>query len=65
LAGVSASSSAASSSATKDAGDSSGGKQQAAKADAAIGWLDVFLEGFGEEVCKPSDEECLKRQRAN
>jgi len=32
-------------------------------ADAAIGWLDVFVEGFGEEVCKPTDVECLKRQK--
>jgi hypothetical protein len=30
--------------------------------DAAVGWLDVFVEGFGAEVCKPSDAECLKRQ---
>jgi hypothetical protein len=31
-------------------------------ADAALNWLDVFIEGFGEEVCKSSDLECLKRQ---
>jgi filamentous hemagglutinin family protein len=31
-------------------------------ADAAIGWLDVFVTGLGEEDCKPDDIECLKRQ---
>ena len=30
-------------------------------AAAALGWLDVFVEGFGEDVCKPNDIECLKR----
>jgi len=30
-------------------------------ASAALGWLDVFVEGFGEEVCKANDLECLKR----
>jgi len=33
-------------------------------AQSALGWLDVFVEGFGEEVCKPSDAECLKRNRS-
>jgi filamentous hemagglutinin len=32
-------------------------------ADQALGWLDVFIEGFGAEVCKPADTECLKRQK--
>jgi filamentous hemagglutinin family protein len=31
-------------------------------ADAALNWLDVFVEGFGEDVCKASDVDCLKRQ---
>jgi hypothetical protein len=35
---------------------------QAPLAESALGWLDVFVEGFGEETCKPSDVECLKRQ---
>jgi hypothetical protein len=26
-----------------------------------LGWLDVFVEGFGAEVCKPNDLDCLKR----
>jgi hypothetical protein len=41
-----------------------GGSQSAAAAPiaaAALGWLDVFVEGFGEEVCKANDLECLKR----
>jgi filamentous hemagglutinin family protein len=32
-------------------------------ADQALGFLDVFLEGFGAEVCKPNDVECLKRNQ--
>jgi hypothetical protein len=32
-------------------------------ADNAISWLDVFIEGFGDESCKASDAECLKRNR--
>jgi hypothetical protein len=28
-------------------------------ADTALGWLDVFVEGFGEDVCKASDTACL------
>jgi filamentous hemagglutinin len=30
---------------------------------AALGWLDVFVEGFGEEACKAEDVECLKRNQ--
>ena len=29
----------------------------------ALSWLDVFVEGFGAEVCKPNDAECLKRNQ--
>jgi len=32
-------------------------------ADSALTWLDVFVEGFGEESCKPNDAECLQRQK--
>ncbi len=38
--------------------------QQAPLAQTALSWLDVFVEGFGEEVCKASDTECLKRQQS-
>jgi hypothetical protein len=32
-------------------------------AESALSWLDVFVEGFGEETCKPNDTECLNRNR--
>jgi filamentous hemagglutinin len=32
-------------------------------ATGAIGWLDVFVLGLGEEQCKADDLECLKRQK--
>jgi hypothetical protein len=51
------------SSAQKDIGNSAQARN-APLADNAVSWLDVFVEGFGEEVCKPSDNECLQRQRA-
>ena len=39
-------------------------KDQAAPlAASALSWLDVFVTGLGEEDCKPSDEECIKRQK--
>jgi hypothetical protein len=63
LAGVSAVGSSASQAGTESVQESSNRKGSASPvADAALGWLDVFIEGFGEEVCKASDLECLKRQ---
>jgi filamentous hemagglutinin len=50
----------------QDAATSGGGdgKQGPAPlADAALGWLEVFVTGLGEEACKPDDIECLKRQK--
>lgn len=38
-------------------------EQSAPLAESALGWLDVFVEGFGEEACKPNDAACLERQR--
>jgi hypothetical protein len=32
-------------------------------AQTALGWLDVFVTGLGEENCKTEDVECLKRQK--
>jgi hypothetical protein len=64
LSGASSATSGASSAAESALG--SGGDQARSEsplADAALGWLEVFVEGFGEEVCKANDEECLKRQR--
>ena len=58
---VASSSTVASNSAVTEAG--SAATQQAPLAQTALGWLDVFIEGFGEDVCKSSDLECLKRQQ--
>jgi hypothetical protein len=44
--------------------DAFSNKDQAAPlAASALSWLDVFVTGLGEEDCKPSDEECIKRQK--
>jgi filamentous hemagglutinin family protein len=58
--GVAASSSAASGNAVSTGNATT---QAAPLAQSALGWLDVFVEGFGEEVCKPNDTECLNRNR--
>ena len=67
-AALSAGSSAASSSsasAANQANDAAASSRQgqAPLAQEAIGWLDVFVTGLGEEACKPDDLECLKRQK--
>jgi filamentous hemagglutinin len=31
----------------------------------ALGFLDVFIMGLGEDTCKPEDVDCLKRQKVN
>jgi hypothetical protein len=41
---------------------SSGNAGSTPVADAAIGWLDVFVTGLGEADCKPDDLECLKHE---
>ena len=41
----------------------SGRDQAAPLAQAALNWLDVMVTGLGEENCKPSDDECIKRQK--
>jgi hypothetical protein len=63
LAGVSAVGSSASQAATQGFADNAARTSTTSAADTAMGWLDVFIEGFGEEVCKPNDAECLKRQK--
>jgi filamentous hemagglutinin family protein len=64
LSGVSAAGSSTSSSATQAVADAqNNAAKPASLADNAIGWLDVFVEGLGEEDCKPSDMDCLKRQK--
>jgi len=50
--------------ATAVAGSSATDQAESAPlADTALGWLDVFVVGYGEEDCKPNDAECLKRQK--
>jgi hypothetical protein len=62
LAGVSSTGSSASQAAAQAVGDA-GKKDRTPLSDAAIGWLDVFIEGFGDETCREKDVECLKRQK--
>jgi len=62
LSGASAvAASASSASSAEAAGRENQG--QAPLSQSALSWLDVFVEGFGEEVCKSSDAECLKRNQ--
>jgi hypothetical protein len=63
LAGAAAAGGSATAAATDKAGVSTASQTTAPLADSALGFLDVFLEGFGTEVCKPDDIECLKRNQ--
>jgi filamentous hemagglutinin len=66
LAGVSAVGASATQAATESAQAAQNqGTSTSPVADTTLGWLDIFVEGFGEEVCKPNDQECLKRQAAH
>jgi filamentous hemagglutinin len=63
LAGVSAVGSSASQAATAAVEENSNRNASIAPVtEATLGWLDVFVEGFGNDVCKPNDAECLKHQ---
>jgi len=55
--------SSATSSAESGLGPTAREESRTPLADTALGWLEVFVEGFGEEVCKAGDAECLERQR--
>lgn len=61
LAAASSSAGSATNSGTASVGDSAKTVSKTPIAASVMGWLDVFVEGFGEEVCKASDLECLKR----
>jgi hypothetical protein len=62
-AAVGASSSAASAMATSTSfNENRDDQSKSPAADTALGWLDVFVLGFGEETCKAEDAECMKRQ---
>ena len=62
---MSSQASSASSSAVDSATSGNGGGQQQATsvAEESLSWLEVFVLGYGEESCKPEDNECLKRER--
>jgi filamentous hemagglutinin family protein len=63
LTGVSNTANSASNAAVESATTSSAAEKPASLADSALGWLDVFVTGLGEENCKPEDMECIKRQK--
>jgi filamentous hemagglutinin family protein len=65
LTGASNAASGASNAAVEAANNTSATEKTAAASDAALGWLDVFVTGLGEENCKPDDIDCLKRQKHN
>ncbi len=64
LAGVSAAASSASNAATDSVAPDTNRESKAPLAESALGWLDVFVEGFGNDVCKSNDAACLERNRA-
>jgi filamentous hemagglutinin family protein len=64
LSGVSNAATSSTSAATSSATSGEEREKAAAPlAQAALGWLDVFVTGLGEEACKPDDLECLRRQK--
>ena len=65
LAAAASSGTAASSLGTNsvESGDRAGSR--APMADTALNWLEVFVVGLGDDVCRPDDLECLRRQRHN
>ena len=65
LAGASGAGSASSAASTSGASSGNGAKDttQQSLGATALGWLDVFVTGLGEESCKPDDLDCLKRQK--
>lgn len=63
-AGSSAASSSSASAQNQAADRAASGKEAPTPlAQDALGWLDVFVTGLGEEGCRPDDVECLKRQK--
>jgi hypothetical protein len=65
LSGVAAVASSATSTATSSVEQATNAANAAAAplADAALGYLEVFVIGLGEEDCKPDDTVCLQRQK--
>ena len=66
LSGASSAASSATNSSSNAVAEAAQGQQSAAPiADSQMSWLEVFIEGFGNENCKPDDAECLKRNGAH
>jgi hypothetical protein len=64
LAGATSTAAGASSAAQNAFMDSSrSSESKAPLADSALGWIDVFIIGLGEEVCKADDAACLQREQ--
>jgi filamentous hemagglutinin family protein len=60
LTGATSAGSAASKSAEETTAPASQ-EAQASASQSALGWLDVFVLGLGEENCKPEDTDCVKK----
>ncbi len=65
LAGTSAVASSAANAAISSADLGNKSDSATPLAESALGYLDVFVIGLGEETCKPEDTDCLKRQKAS
>jgi hypothetical protein len=66
LSGVTNSASSSTSAASSSVADASSSENKpTVMADAALSWLEVFVIGLGEDVCKQDDLDCLKRQTLN
>jgi filamentous hemagglutinin family protein len=64
LSGAASAATSSTTSATAAVTESNMAKETVAPlAQNALNWLDVFVTGLGEENCKPSDIDCLKRQK--
>jgi hypothetical protein len=62
LSGASSAASSATNTSSSAVAETAQNQQSAAPlAESQMSWLDVFVEGFGGENCKPDDVECLKR----
>jgi hypothetical protein len=64
LAGSSSVSSSAANAATMATDVGSKTQPVAPLAETALGYLDVFVLGLGEDICQQDDIECLKRQKS-
>lgn len=65
LSGASAAGNAASSSSSSSVDSKAQQASATPLAQSTLAFLDAFLEGFGDEVCKSTDDECLRRNTGN